>query len=119
MPLPTLYGQPITIRSTFQSLAVVPKGSSISNFVASNLDPVTTAVFPARDMFQNENLEVLPFDQEKHLFDMYKRKSIHLNGKIFGFEGRIGEMLDSVPGNLDVTETMVQAVQLHHQSLCR
>ena len=63
--------------------------------------------------------EVLPFDQEKHLFDMYTRKSIHLNGKILGLEGRIGEMLDPIPGNLDVTETMVQAVQLHHQSLCR
>ena len=28
-------------------------------------------------------------------------------------------MLGSIPGNLDVTETMVQVVQLQQQSLCR
>jgi hypothetical protein len=54
MPLPTLHGQQITIRPIFQLLAVVPKGT-ITNFVASYLEPVTTAVLPARDMCQNEN----------------------------------------------------------------
>jgi hypothetical protein len=48
-------------------------------------------------------------------FDFF---GISPKSKVLGSEGRIGEMLGSVPGSLDMIETMVQAVQLQQQSLC-
>jgi hypothetical protein len=49
----------------------------------------------------------------RNLFDF------QLNAEILGVEGGVGGMFGSVPGNPDVKETIVQAVQLQQQSLCR
>ena len=61
--------------------------------------------------------EVLPFDQLITFRSFPTRNSKYLSVEKREQRGRIDKMLGSIPGNLDVTETMVQAAQLQLQSL--
>ena len=57
------------------------------------------------------------FDQLITFRSFPTRNSKYLSVEKREQRGRIDKMLGSIPGNLDVTETMVQAAQLQLQSL--